>query len=425
MIVNVIILYSCFIKSINEISERSFIYGTKHFNNQWEYGCYTTYDKTKNRFELVPGDRYSEGFVWSSNRLPRTNWSVRAVFEFSLDSELNNFAIWITSRFGPTGEVFGGPDSFVGVAILFKFSLGKLEIELRQNDGSDKYNPLIFFPQFSKKLEYPKISLNISFFSNEALTIFLNFHNKSKKNEFIQIFDGKPIVSLSHFWVGVTSYNPKDGKPLFLKSIQVEGLKSKFDINNIKIIKNRNLSSILNSSENDNKELIEKISQIQQNGILYNNEILNIFDIIKCIEVLINTSNKMLRQKLLTHIIHTKTIQFTESWQRRSLMATNDFKFLRKTVQDEMTLIEQEISSLSYFVWKSFKKFQYEINEIANEIIYSYDNELKIKKKELKDINGNYMRTLLFYIMIFEFIIMFISFVYLLIIKEKQKMVSN
>lgn len=451
MIVNVII-FSCFSKSIVDIGERTFVSGTKHFNNQWEYGGYTTYDTIKNRFELVPGDRYSEGFVWLSNRLPRKNWSIRTVFEFSLDSNLNNFGIWITSRFGPTGEVFGGPMSFIGVAILIKYSSGKLEIEVRQNDGKDSYNPIVFVPQFSAELKHPKISLNVSYSSDNNLNIRLFLHQSNlrksgthqkilyENNEFISknqtnlssditseefvIFEGKPVVSLSHFWLGVTSYNPKDGKPLFLKSIRIKGLKSKFTKLNTTLNQKaqRTLISMLNQTNITNQQLIEKIEKIEKSKSLSNlNVLIDYKDIIECIEVLVNTSNKMLRQKLLTRVTQSQTIQYAETWQRRTLTATNDLKFLKETVKNEMSLIEQEISMLNYNVFDTFKKFHREIIELTDELILSYEQELNIGKKELNEIEGNILRSFLLYITIIEIIIILIFCPYLLLIRAKSR----
>lgn len=443
MIVNVLIF--CYLaRSVTDINERVFVSGTKHFNNQWEYGGYTTYDKAKNRFELVPGDQYSEGYIWFSNRLPRNNWSFKTVFEFSLDSNLNHFGVWITSRFGPTGEVFGGPTSFVGVAILFKFAMGKLEIEVRQSNGTEKYNPIIFIPAFQTKLTHPKVSLNVSFSSSETLIILLKLHqlnfkksdthqkvlkenlnielNNQKSDEFL-IFNDKPIVSLSHFWMGVTSYNPKDGKPLYLKSVQIEGLKSKFSsISNTSTTKNpKTLASLLNSTHSD-QNLVEKVEKIQESETLVNfDNLLNCQDVIKCIESLVNASNQMLRQKLLIHVAQEKTTQFAESWQRRSLTATNDLKFLRNIVQNEMSLIEQEISSLSYSVWDTFKKFQRELIEITDELMSSYEHESKIKIKELKVIDGINIQSLLLYITIFEIIIIFIFIVFISIRTTKSR----
>lgn len=415
MIVSFFIL-SCFTRSTADFNERKFVSGTKHFNYHWEYGGYTNYNATNNHFELVPGDRYSEGFVYFSNRLPRSEWSIRTVFEFFLDSQLNQFGIWITSRFGQTGEVFGGPSSFTGVAVLFKFSSGKLAIEIRQNNGNETYRPIVFIPQFSKELTRPKISLNISYSNNETLNILLKLHsnkikksdshqknfygekndNNSKINEFninekenenqeFLIFNEKPIVSLSHFWFGVTSYNPKDGKPLYLNSIRVNGLKNKFNATKIE--------------KTENPKLIQFLNQTSINEMSF-----KYYDVIEYIEALVNISNKMLRQKLLTHFVRSQFIEFADSWQRRSLGATNDAVFLRGIVKNEMFLIEEEISSLSRFVWESFKKFRGELNELTEELIEFYENDSFIKDK--KKYNENNLNSFLLYIGLFEIIVL-------------------
>ncbi|OHT15770.1 hypothetical protein TRFO_13753 [Tritrichomonas foetus] len=397
-----LLLLPHFVSSTDNIAERKFVSSTKKFKNSWEYGGYTTYNHTTNHFQIVTGEKYSEGFLWFSNRLPREKWNIRAVFEYELDSQFNQFAIWITSKYGPSGDIFGGPSSFSGIAVLCRIKSKNLEIEVREGFENETFNQITFNPEFTFNVNSPKLYFNLSLTERNHLQIFFKCNEKETL-----IFNNKPVTLLSHFWLGVTSLNSQDGKPLYVNSIKIHGLKPKFIPQSESTKKFNETNSIFTYI---------KALEYDKNDPKY-------FDAIKLIEILVNSSNKMLRSKYLTKFTCQQLLPYADSWQRRSLSATNNAKFLRGIIREELDLVEAQVENLGYLIHRTFRKFQAELSYIEQDIMYELFNEYiydKSIRKAHKQIHNRIPKFLLLF-SICEVIFLLVIGPYMLIIKGKRR----
>ena len=334
-------------------ADRQFISRHDSFTGTWEYGGNASLSDAG---LAIPRD--SIGFAWFSRQLPSQKWKVNATVHLENTAD---FALWFTDNFGLTGESFGGPHLFKGVAVLVRYNGTTISLEIRENDGKEEFKPSQFFPRYECTPKQAKFVIECFFF-NHTLNISFGVDGRSEL-----VFSEKLRVALRKPWLGFTA---KTQSQVTLESVRVKGPK-----------KMKKFTKPENETHHESQFLTEMKDKNAKVGVI---------DVIKCVDELVTRVDPVADSAYVEKYVRDSLVEFADKWQRRSLNIVTETSELRVQLEFELNTTRDAIEDLKYDVDRVFKKMKKDVHDIESELYfgvlkgYDLDHNIRKTKKELK-----------------------------------------
>lgn len=349
---------------------RTFISRNKNFSKEWEYLGTAALEGSKLNLLKNKGNNF--GAAWCTHRLQESNYTLDFTFQIPTGSSASSkFAIWITKNFGPKGPFFGGPLSFKGISILFQIKLGKLSVEICENEDDHLYELTSFSPTFDAIPKSSYFNVFISNDENSNLTIILRIDS----HEHI-IYSSTKHLKIDKYWLGVTALNSSEmSTPLYLESAKIKDNDSKeaFVESFVYHQKEKSLNSIQNL-----------VSKIQKDNYKPNSS-----EIVQIIDQLGRTSNFITDEIDLDSIIHKTMTPFSQTWQKRSIKISKQIKAFSEKINEELDAAEQQFNVFKKDINQQISNFYGNISDIEESLYFTTVSLEFEYNSQLKDENDN------------------------------------
>ena len=356
------------------MTPRHFIYHSHHYNCNWEYGANTTIRDEV--IQIVPPIKRTKGYLLMNERLPSEHWQSEFKIGFAKNATLSKLGIWITSNIYLNEikrNIFAGPLKFKGIALLVQYNGKSIDIEIRESDKKRVFLTYNFFPKYHlNDLKIPTVCFNFEYM-DKRLRISAVYDNIT-----MNLFDGIPIVPIRRNWLSITADNTDSED-------KVEILEIKFKSNN----NNKYLTENLTRNSYPFDYLNHVLKQLKMN-INYRPRTIDVIsslnDIIVCAENLIDYN-------LVYQIITNQLSDFTEKWQRRTILIKKQSNSLRSKITDQLNNTEAIIEYFKNDINDNVKMFNEEIHVIESDLYngvldgYKLYKYLKNQKKVTKEYN--------------------------------------
>lgn len=349
---------------------RTFISRNKNFSKEWEFLGTASLEGSK--LNLLKNNKNNFGAAWCTHRLQESNYTLNFTFQIPTGNEASSkFAIWITKNFGPKGPFFGGPLSFKGICILFQIELGKLSVEVRENEDEQLYELSSFSPKFDTVPKSSHLNVFISNDENSKLTITLNIDSTNHT-----IFSNDKHMKISKFWLGVTALNFSETQaPLYLESVKIED----------NIEKEAFVESYpYHQKENSLNTIKQLVSKVQNENYKPNSS-----EIVQVVDQLGRTADFISDEIDLDSIVRKTMIPFSQTWQKRSIKITKQIKAFSEKIKDELDAAEHQFDAFKEEIDQQISKFYGNVSDIEESLYFTIVSLEFEYNSKLKDENEN------------------------------------
>ncbi|EAY17123.1 Legume-like lectin family protein [Trichomonas vaginalis G3] len=382
---------------------------------------------------LSPPIQYTRGGVWSVVEIPKDDFSITYDFKISEGTQGGGLGFWFISDYAAYGELFGGPDTFNGCALLAGIkkleSSDRLELRLSyaENDGTKKVSAgdlaaADYVLQFDNRNH---IILKIEFFQNELV---ISGTSDGKIENIVEFFRVQRRIDITENYFGVTSQSDIYTSRFDLYSVLFD-LYEKSDSHKRKASASEpNQQMHYTPSEMGryrspifritNEEAARKENGIQKDG---SKDI--IFDMI---EELTAASQEVASFKDVNSIIRNKVSVYASKWQKRTVSMLERVQKSRNVTGATLEFTNQIMKSFSETLRHSSLKTMNRIIDLQQQLadeaeggVDHYGELDAIKESATASITKN-----LTYISIIEIVIVAIAFVLLQLPSFRKKLTN-
>ena len=324
---------------------RNLFVNNENFSGSWELSMNTAYDE--NRIVFVPtssSDRY--GYAWRLARAPPTVWNATFRFQVTNTSTYTKGGVFMTSEFGPQGEIFGGPEKFDGAALLFEIKNGFIAYEYRVNNGKVVYTDSDIMAFVTLQLYGDEFAVHLAFSDDGNVKIESNIMNRH-----VTIYQGTARTSVKKCWIAVTAECVENTGELSLM-----GVKSSFGT----------------SDEAEEEEAPEEpVGQV---------DVKSVEGILDQIMVVANAVNRSAKLRFVHDAVDKAMFKHTDSWRRRSYTMIDDTKELKETLMQQLVFVQDSMDDFRMTIKQRLDRMKTTAKNLCRELylaMFSITEDLK------------------------------------------------
>lgn len=307
--------------------------------------------------------------------IPAKNWSIELSFDLNKEDKDSNIGIWLVKpNEKKNGTIFGGPEMFIGHAILIQNKQGNIGIQhIKSNSLTKAEN--FFKPSYNFAVTSPVFDLKITN-STDGIEIALTCDNIERK-----IYSGKDLTTIKHYTLFVTSQSNEHPATVRLLS---------------------------SSFVSENSKIIKPPIQVNRQKDKFDNSV----DIIDMFSYLSDVLNDSITGTDLNILIYDYFAPFTQSWQRRSIKISKKISLVHDSLNNELAVVKKQFKSFKKSIDDEFTHFTKKVVEIVQKNYFevvSFEFVYGPKLNQFKeDVRRESISTFIFMLMMIEFLIAFV-----------------
>lgn len=358
-------MFSFFIQSIKSdtVENRRFIEKSTNFTDSWEIGGVS--EQVGKDFYLIPENKTnSYGGIYFTSRLSAHNYEARVSLRFIPHEKSTGMnAIWITKDYHQDSQVFGGPLSFDGVALLSTYNGTHLETELRKNDKKGRFVSYQYFPSSFVPLVDHKVTYRIVY-KDKIVNVYIITGGVET-----HAFSQTPLSDIRKYFLSVTGRSGKRitqiivGEARYLDLLDEEG----------SIVKNIVTMNVENEAKPTPAPTPTPIAKDKDNY--------TVTDVLDEIEIFDLFSSALTANKDVREMIWNEMVPFSDSWQRRSIGIVRKAKHMKESLQIALNNTYLQVLNVKNDIEKDLAQLRTEMQDIENELYYGISDGFELHNK--------------------------------------------
>ncbi|EAY04796.1 hypothetical protein TVAG_305460 [Trichomonas vaginalis G3] len=348
------------------VENRKFVEFNNNFTGSWEIGGVSK--KIGNDFYLIDNSTLSYGGIYYTNRLSAKQFEIKIALRYIPGEKSTGMnAIWITKDYHQESQVFGGPLSFNGIALLSSYNGTHLDTEFRKNDKKGRFVSYQYFPSSFIPVVDNKVTYRIVY-KDGIVNVYITSGDKET-----HAFSQTPISDIRKYFLSITGRSAKKITQIIVDSAEYNTLFNDDEIL-VKTVAEMHIEDDEDSEPKPTRTPKPNPTPKPVDSYTYEDVLdeISIFDIFST--ALTTTAD-------MRQLIWNEMVPFSDAWQRRSIGICRKSGNLRASLLSTLNSTYQQMQELKDQIEMDLVYLRNDMQDIESELYHGVSQGYHLNQK--------------------------------------------